>query len=400
MIDVMKLIPEMLAGEELMKALTVLPQYDKGIRNRSETERLIALNDLYNVYIPNAMSTEIYSKMYLALIRSLNKKFSKEAVVQRNSPVGVIGGADSFTIIGCGGIGKSATVGKVSQLIMDKRIILDENLNEVIPILSVQCPFDSSVKSLLLSILKTVDDVLVESDYYDKALKVRATTDTLISMVSKVALNHIGLLIVDEIQNVVNSKNGRQLVGMLTQLINSSGISICMVGTPACEPFFEQEMHLARRTLGLKYGPMDYDEGFIYFCNVLWSYQYVKNRTNITPSIINWLYEHSSGIVSVVVSLVHDAQEIAILNGTEELNLANLNEAYKSRLNMLHTYIEPSIIKKKQTSIKKKTVTYTESGEFVEEGSLIAELVEKAKGNNLDVLSLFRQHFEVVEVAV
>ena len=399
MLDVAKLIPEMLAGEELMKALTVLPQYDKGIRNRRETERLIALNDLYNIYIPNTMSTEIYSKMYLSLIHSLHKKFSKDAVVQRNSPVGVIGGADSFTLTGCGGIGKSASIGRAVELIAGKRTILDDNMNEVIPILSVQCPFDSSVKSLLLSILKEVDGVIC-SDYYEKAQRVRATTDTLISMVSKVALNHLGLLIVDEIQNVVNSKNGRQLVGMLTQLINSSGISICMVGTPACEPFFEQEMHLARRTLGLKYGPMEFDESFIYFCNVLWSYQYVRNRTNITPAIVNWLYEHSGGIVSVVVSLIHDAQEIAILNGTEELNLANLNETYKSRLNMLHSYLEPTIVKKKQTSTKKKTVTYSNIGEPIEEDALIAELVEKAKGNNLDVLSLFRHHFPVIEVVV
>ena len=54
----------------------------------------------------------------------------------------------------------------------------------------------------------------------------------LIGSVSQVALNHIGLLIVDEIQNVVNNKNGKSLMGMLTQLINNSGISICMVGTP------------------------------------------------------------------------------------------------------------------------------------------------------------------------
>ena len=399
MIDVSKMMPKMLAGEELMKALTVIPEYDKNIRNKSETERLIALNDLYSIYIPNTMSTEIYSKMYLSLIRSLHKKFSKDAVVQRNSPVGVIGGADSFTITGCGGIGKSASIGRAVELIADKRTILTNNWNEVIPILSVQCPFDSSVKSLLLSILKEVDSAVC-SDYYDKALKVRATTDTLISMVSKVALNHIGLLIVDEIQNVVNSKNGRQLVGMLTQLINSSGIAICMVGTPACEPFFEQEMHLARRTLGLKYGPMSYDEKFIYFCRTLWEYQYVKNKSEITDAIVNWLYEHSSGIVSVVVSLIHDAQEIAILNGTEELNLANLNEAYKNRLSMLHSYIEPNIVKKKQTSTKKKTVTYTEIGETVEEDGLMSELVAKAKTENLDVLSLFRQHFPVIEVAV
>lgn len=399
MIDVAKLMPEMLMGEELMKSLCVFPKYNESLRAKSQTERLIALNDLYRIYIPNMMSTETYSKIYLALSRSLDKKFSEKAVLQRNSAQGIIGGADSFTIIGCGGIGKSATVGKVSQLIMDKRIILDENLNEVIPILSVQCPFDSSVKSLLLSILKEVDDVVC-SDYYEKALKVRATTDTLISMVSKIALNHIGLLIVDEIQNVVNSKNGRQLVGMLTQLINSSGISICMVGTPACEPFFEQELHLARRTLGLKYAPMEYDERFIYFCRVLWSYQYVKNESEITNSIVHWLYEHSSGIASAVVSLIHDAQEIAIINGTEELNLENLNKAYKNRLAMLHPYLEPSVTKKKQNSTKKKTVTYTEIGETVEEDGLVSQLVAKAKTENLDIVSLFRQCFPVIEVVV
>lgn len=399
MIDISKLIPKMLTGEELMKALTILPEYDKEVRSKSETERLIALNNLYQIYIPNTMSAEVYSKMYLSLVRSLHKKFSKDAVVQRNSTVGVIGGADSFTITGCGGIGKSASIGRAVELVAEKRIILDDNLNEVIPILSVQCPFDASVKSLLLSILKEVDSIVC-SDYYEKALKVRATTDTLISMVSKVALNHIGLLIVDEIQNVVNSKNGKQLVGMLTQLINSSGISICMVGIPACEPFFEQEMHLARRTLGLKYGPMSYDENFIYFCRMLWEYQYVKHKVEISDLVVNWLYEHSGGIASVVVSLLHDAQEIAILNGTEELNLANLNEAYKSRLSMLHSYIELSVTKRKQTSTKRKKVTYTEIGEPVEEEGLISQLVTKAKTENLDVVSLFRKSFPVIEVTV
>lgn len=62
----------------------------------------------------------------------------------------------------------------------------------------MQTPFDSSVKGLLLEILRKVDEEL-ESNYYKNALKVRITTDMLIGMVSSVAMNHIGLLIVDEI---------------------------------------------------------------------------------------------------------------------------------------------------------------------------------------------------------
>ncbi|MGN0180623.1 MAG: TniB family NTP-binding protein, partial [Monoglobaceae bacterium] len=127
------------------------------------------------------------------------------------------------------------------------------------------CPFDSSVKGLLLEILRKVDEVL-ETDYYKNALKIRVTTDMLIGSVSQVAINHIGLLVVDEIQNVVNSKHGKSLVGMLTQLINNSGISICMVGTPESSLFFEQAMQLARRSLGLQYTSLPYDQYFYDFC--------------------------------------------------------------------------------------------------------------------------------------
>lgn len=66
------------------------------------------------------------------------------------------------------------------------------------------------------------------SKYYENAHRKKSTTDTLIGCVSQIALNNIGLLILDEIQNVCNSKNGRNLVGSITQLVNNSGISICL----------------------------------------------------------------------------------------------------------------------------------------------------------------------------
>lgn len=229
----------------------------------------------------------------------------------------------------------------------------------------------------------------------------------LIGSVSQVALNHIGLLVVDEIQNVCNSKNGKSLVGMLTQLINNSGISICMVGTPESAVFFEQAMQLARRSLGLRYDVMEYGASFRTFCETVFSYQYVKIETEITDGIMEWLYEHTSGNISVVVSLIHDAQEIAILNEKEILDMEALNEAYQKRLSMLHGFIH--IEQKKQTSKTKRKISAVNINHSVEKkGSRelstvefkIADLAVIAKNENKDMVQLLKVHISVVEVAV
>ena len=311
-----------------------------------------------------------------------------------------MGGSDSFTIIGASGIGKSSAIKRAITLITENKIIETEHpYNKIIPCVIVQCPFDSSVKGLLLEIFRKVDES-IETNYYEKALRSRATIDMMIGSVSQVALNHIGLLIVDEIQNVVNSKNGKSLVGALTQLINNSGISICMVGTPESSIFFEQAMQLARRSLGLQYGAMKYDETFIEFCKILFSYRYVRQQPILTDSIAQWLYEHSNGITSVVVSLIHDAQEIAILNGNEELNIDSLEEAYQKRLSLLHSYIKPQ--KPSKTVHKKSEASDIKRIENAKNEPVNAKLLQdillKSKSENIDILTLIKQKIQIEEV--
>lgn len=414
MIDFTTKLPEMKSGNELISALSIIPEYDETICQQNQAVRLMALSDLYQIYIPSQMSLEIYSKLYLALLRSMQKKGTQMAIkqryenykaIQQQSYSGILGGSDSFTIIGTSGIGKSSAISRAISLITENRIIeTDKPYTKIIPCLIVQCPFDSSVKGLLLEILRKVDEEL-GTDHYIHAIKSRAsTTDMLIGAVSSIALNNIGMLVVDEIQNVVNSKNGKSLIGALTQLINNSGISICMVGTPESTVFFEQAMQLARRSVGLQYTTMKYDEYFQSFCKVIFKYQFLKNRTEITAAITEWLYEHSAGVISVVVSLIHDAQEIAILTGKEVLNLDTLNEVYQQRLSLLHGYIQPSVIQNKPTTKKKKTAASVKKNQIQsqpkQEEYSITEIAERAKVENLDVVKLLKEVYTVVEVAI
>lgn len=416
MIDMNKVIkelPDMLSGKELEKAMSIIPKYDKQIqKDGNMAERLLKLSDLYSIYVPSQMSTEIYSKLYLGIIRSMQKKGNKLAVQQFNSTYrtmqniknktgnqqydGIIGGSDSFTIIGASGIGKSSAISRALNLIEANHVIeIEQPYTKILPCLTVQCPFDSSVKGLLLEILRKVDEQL-GTDY---AQTKRFTTDMLIGSVSQVCLNHIGLLVVDEIQNVVNSKNGKNLIGSLTQLINNSGISICMVGTPESEVFFEQAMQLARRSVGLKYTALPYDEHFCEICECLFSYQYVRNITQIDNTIIDWLYQHSAGVISIVVSLIHDAQEITILNGREVLDIKSLDEAYNNRLSMLHDYIKPAMRKKTiGNNITKKQNNITtlpiENNADIQT-DLIQNIAKECKKDGTDIVEILSQYITV-----
>jgi len=402
-------LPKMLVGEELYEKSLALPTYNDNIRLQDAGDRLITLSNLYNIYIPSEMSTEIYCKLYLALVRSLQKKNTTGTIrqlnenhkmIQKQAYNGVIGGSDCFTITGCSGVGKSSAIYRAIDLIGVSGIIETQKpYRKIIPFVVVQTPFDCSAKGLLLEILRQVD-MVIGSDYYIKGMRARVTTDMLIGTVSQVALNHIGLLVVDEIQNIVNNKGGISLVNMLTQLINSSGISICMVGTPESTTFFGQALRLARRSLGLHYNTLEFNDYFCDFCKTVFEYQYTKEKVELTDSILHWLYEHSGGIISAVISLIHDAQEVAILNGIEKICSETLNLAYQKRLSMLHTYIEPSITKRKQTNTSKKIIdTYNEAKKTTSNNRVtISSLVEKAKSECADVVALLKQYFPIAEV--
>lgn len=407
-LNLVEKMPEMLSGKALYDRLTDIPEYDETIREKSSTERLMALSMLYDIYLPSEMSVEIYSKLYLALVRSLHKKGTQAAVQQsylnhstimRRESRGIIGGSDSFSIVGCSGIGKSSAINRAISIITENRMIEVENpIRRIIPCLIVQCPWDASVKSMLLEILRKSDELL-ETNYYGNALKARATTDVLIGIVSQVALQHIGLLIIDEIQNCVTAKGGKGLVAMLTQLINSSGISIGLVGTPETISLLESAFQLARRSLGLQYSALDNDDYFYEFCKVLLRYQYVQNQVEISQNMIEWLYGHSGGITSIVVSLIHDAQELAILTGYENLDISMLNQAYEKRMQLLHDFIKPAVTIK-NTTAKRKKKTIEKAVISSEEDYSIADLVQKSKAENLDIVEVFREHFVVEEIAI
>ena len=62
--DIIKELPEMKSGDELRKEFSVIPEYDNKVCEYGAATRLMALSDLYAIYVPSAMSDSKNPKSY------------------------------------------------------------------------------------------------------------------------------------------------------------------------------------------------------------------------------------------------------------------------------------------------------------------------------------------------
>ena len=150
--------------------------------------------------------------------------------------------------------------------------------------------------------------------------------------------------------------------------------------------------------MGLKYGVMPYDDYFKDFCRLVFSYQYTKKKTELTELLIQWLYEHSGGVTSVVVAIIHEANELAIFQGEEHISLEILTEAYDKRITMLHSFIaSDSGADKRVRRPHKKDIPVSDVAD-VQEYTTIPDIIKKAKNKSVDIIEYLKDYIHVEEV--
>ena len=98
----------------------------------------------------------------------------------------------------------------------------------------------------------------------------------------------------------------------------------------------------------------------------------------------------------MVVSLIHDAQEIAILEGKEDLNLETLNEAYSKRMEMMYCYV--NFNRKKIEKPKKQKQEIPPENDVSE--TVILDCVRVAKSTGVELITLLKSRIAVEEIAI
>lgn len=230
--------------------------------------------------------------------------------------------ADSLSIIGISGIGQTTAIERL--LLMYPQVIKHEeykgqpfNRTQIVW-LKIDCPYDGSLSTLCKSFFKAIDDLL-ETRYLEKfGYLNRVTSTMLLHMTSLASMYGIGVLVIDEIQHLLHSKNDQEeMLNFFVTLSNTVGIPTVLIGTSKAQKLFKGNFRQARRAASeaVIWDRMAEDsEEWEFFLETLWELQCLKTQSKLTEETKKAFYYECQGITSVAVNLFILAQERALFD--------------------------------------------------------------------------------------
>lgn len=291
-------------------------------------------------------------KSYLERLRVLNelrdtKVYDELLLEDRMSNIRST--ADSMAIIGISGIGKTTAIERL--LLMYPQIIKHEeykgqNFSRTqIVWLKIDCPYDGSLSTLCKSFFKAIDDLL-GTRYLEKfGYANRVTSTMMLHMTSLASIYGIGVLVIDEIQHLLNSKNDmEEMLNFFVTLSNTVGIPTVLIGTSKAQKIFKGNFRQARRAASE--GAIIWDrmlkdsEEWNFFLETLWGYQCLKEDTILTEEIKNVFYDECQGITAVAVNLFILSQERALSEEKEKITTNILRATAKEDLHIIQPMIK------------------------------------------------------------
>jgi hypothetical protein len=211
--------------------------------------------------------------------------------------------------------------------------------------LKLQCPHDGSIRGLCLNFFQAIDELLGSNQYRNYA-EGRKTTDELIPAMKRVgSLLSIGMLVIDEIQHLDQSKSGGKdrMLNFFTQLVNSMGVPVLFIGTPKAQSVLSREFRQSRRGTGegdFVWERLENGEKWKYFLESLWGYQYLRNPAPPSKELFDVVHDESQGIVDIAVKVFMLSQVRAIRTGLETMPPAIIRSVAKDSLRTIQKALD------------------------------------------------------------
>lgn len=256
--------------------------------------------------------------------------------------------ADSISIIGISGIGKTTAIERLllmyPQLIHHSKYKNKIFTRTQIVWLKIDCPYDGNLSTLCKSFFKAIDDIL-GTRYLEKyGYLSRISSTMMLNMTTLATLYGIGVLVIDELQNLLNNSNRDEMLDFFVTLSNTVGIPTVLIGTSKAQQIFSGNFRQARRAGSdgsIMWDRMKKDSAeWEFFLESLWDLNCLKEKTPLTDEIKNAFYDECQGITSVAVNMFILAQERALSQEKEKLSITLIRETSKEDLGMIQPMIK------------------------------------------------------------
>ncbi|WP_241674985.1 ATP-binding protein [Paenibacillus luteus] len=253
-----------------------------------------------------------------------------------------------FALVGISGIGKSSSLMRILQMypqVILHRKYRDQDMPAPYQIvwLKMDCPHDGSIRGLCLNFLLAVDS-LVGTRYYKK--NATKTPDELLPIMAQAAAVHcLGVLVIDEIQNLQEAKDDRaaQMLNFFVQLVNTIGLPVILVGTYKALPALNGEFRNARRNSGqgdATWHHFKKDDEWEWLLRGLWKYQWTDKKVDLTQEFIDVMFDESQGISDVAIKLFMLTQWRALDKEIEHITPELIRSVAKDRLILIKPALE------------------------------------------------------------
>lgn len=253
---------------------------------------------------------------------------------------GISSTANSLSLFGCSGCGKTRTLERILGMYPQALHHPDYNITQLV-YLKIDCPIDGDLDELCLSFFIEVDRVLGTHYSRSHGRKKLGTKRLLASMCQVANLHALGVLIIDEVQNLNEARSGgaEKMHNFFVSLVNTIGVPIIQVGTHRASKFFQRTFRAARRISGLgsiRWDRLPRDQHWERLLKRLWKHQWLQKAEPLDDELESTMYDLTQGVMDIVIKLFALAQIRAIMTGTECIKPDLLRKVFDDEFKPVH----------------------------------------------------------------
>lgn len=338
-------LPEIAPDKIVVKKLSHFPDYDESEREWPLHYRKHVIARLSRMRAPIPEYLSVFRMVERALFESYISKnpFSPTTAnwLHRlnNSGTDYIprtglfqSTAQGMTVLGISGLGKTSMILQIMSYFgeaLHHEEYDGKSLKLIqVPMLYVKCPHDGTLSGFCESIIRQLQARLGDEERFE------STIGKMMNQIqSLVRRSFLGLLIVDDLQNLKLDKTGgkENFLNFLLNLIDEAGVPILFIANPEVTEVLMAKFRISRRAENLgciEMHSLTKDVWDACFIEALWRYQWTSVKTECTSELNNYLYDISRGIIDIAVRIYMKCQELVIGTGDERITSAVLEQAF------------------------------------------------------------------------